>query len=291
MTVIISSSQLRAEVSADGAELIRLQDENGRDWLWDGDPTFWAGRSPLLFPIVGRARNDRIRINGSEYELPRHGLARISCFEIEEASSSQCRLRLRSSGATLKCYPFPFQLDVIYFIEGATLSIVAAVTNTGPASLPISFGFHPAFRWPLPYGAPREAHEIHFEQEETAPIRRPVEGLISHDVEASPVRGRTLALHDSLFEADALVFDRLRSRSVEYGAYGSASLRVDFPRMPHLGIWSKPGAGFVCIEPWQGHADPQGFADEFSNKPGIVTVQPGEERLFTMAATINVPAQ
>ena len=126
MSVTISSPQLRAEVSADGAELIRLQDEQGRDWLWDGDPAFWTGRSPLLFPIVGRVRNDRIHINGLEYELPKHGFARTSRFEVEEANASQCRLRLCSSEATLQRYPFPFQLDVTYAVEGATLSITAA---------------------------------------------------------------------------------------------------------------------------------------------------------------------
>ena len=291
MSVTISSPHLRAEVSADGAELIRLQDEQGRDWLWDGDPAFWTGRSPLLFPIVGRVRDDRIHINGLKYELPKHGFARTSRFEVEEANSSQCRFRLRSSEATLQRYPFPFQLDVTYAVEGAVLSITAAVTNNGSSSMPVSFGFHPAFRWPLPYGAPREDHEIRFEQEETAPIRRPVEGLISRQADPSPVQNRTLALRDDLFEADALVFDQPGSRSVEYGARGSASLRVDFPDMPHLGIWTKPGAGYICIEPWQGYADPQDFTGDFSSKPGIVSVQPGETRRFAITITVKPPAR
>jgi galactose mutarotase-like enzyme len=105
------------------------------------------------------------------------------------------------------------------------------------------------------------------------------------------VQGRTLALRDDLFKADALVFDRLRSRSVEYGAHGGASLRVEFPDMPHLGVWTKPGAGFICIEPWQGHADPQDFAGDFSDKPGIVSIQPGETRRFAITITVKPPAQ
>jgi galactose mutarotase-like enzyme len=291
MNVTISSPQLRAEISADGAELIRLQDEHGRDWLWDGDPAFWTGRSPLLFPIVGRVRDDRIRINDSEYELPRHGFARTSRFDVAEENSSRCCLRLRSSEATLQCYPFPFQLDVTYAVEGAALSITAAVTNTGSTGMPVSFGFHPAFRWPLPYDAPRESHEIRFEQDEPAPIRRPVEGLISRQADPSPVQNRTLALNDDLFKADALVFDQLGSRSVEYGAHNSASLRVDFPDMPHLGIWTKPGAGFICIEPWQGYADPQDFTGDFSSKPGLVSIQPGETRRFAITVTVKPPAR
>jgi galactose mutarotase-like enzyme len=219
--------------------------------------------------------------------LPKHGFARTSRFEIEEVGSSQCRFRLRSDETTLKRYPFPFALDISYRIDEATLTIMASVTNTGSTVMPVSFGFHPAFRWPLPFGAPREAHTIRFEREETAPIRRPVDGLISQDAETSPVHGQTLLLHDGLFEADAIVFDRLESSSVTYGAPSGGSIRVDFPGMPHLGIWTKPGAGFICIEPWQGHADPEGFDDEFTAKPGIVLIQPGETRNFAIGISVS----
>jgi galactose mutarotase-like enzyme len=287
MSVTISGPRLQAQISEGGAELVRLRDEQDRDLLWDGNPAFWTGRSPFLFPIVGRVRNDRIQVNGAEYELPKHGFARISRFEIDEAGPSRCRFRLCSDQTTLRQYPFPFQLDITYAIEGATLTMEASVTNTGSSIMPVSFGFHPAFRWPLPYGAPRETHEICFEREEPAPIRRPVDGLISRTAEPSLVEGRTLLLRDSLFETDALVFDRLESRSVVYGAPGGGSIRVDFPDMPHLGIWTKPGAGYICIEPWQGHADPEDFEGELAVKPGVVLVQPSETRSFAMKVTVN----
>jgi galactose mutarotase-like enzyme len=287
MSVSISSPHLQAQVSENGAELVRLQDGVGRDLLWDGNPAFWTGRSPLLFPIVGRVRNDRIRVDGSEYELPKHGFARTSRFEIDEVGPSQCRFHLRSDETTLERYPFPFALNISYRIEDATLTITASVTNTGSTVMPVSFGFHPAFRWPLPFGAPREAHTIRFEREETAPIRRPVDGLISRDAETSPVHGRTLPLHDGLFETDAIVFDRIESSTVTYGAPSGGSIRVDFPEMPHLGIWTKPGAGFICIEPWQGHADPEDFDGDFAAKPGVLLIQPGETRSFTMGITVS----
>jgi galactose mutarotase-like enzyme len=287
MSVTISSPRLRAEVSEKGAELVRLQDQQGRDLLWDGNPAFWTGRSPLLFPIVGRVRGDRIRVDGAEYALPKHGFARLSRFQVDGADPSRCRFRLNSDETTLKQYPFPFRLEVSYEIDEATLTITASVTNTGSANMPASFGFHPAFRWPLPFGAPREAHAIRFEYEETAPIRRPVDGLISRDVEPSPVSGKTLSLRDRHFEADALVFDRLVSNSVIYGAPNGGSIRIDFSDMPHLGIWTKPGAGFICIEPWQGHADPEDFNGEFSAKPGIVLIPPGRTRDFRMGISVS----
>ena len=84
----ISDSRLSAQVSALGAELVRLQDGNGLDLLWDGDPAFWTGRSPLLFPIVGEAKGNRIRVGGASYEIGRHGFARTSIFALVSSESS-----------------------------------------------------------------------------------------------------------------------------------------------------------------------------------------------------------
>lgn len=280
--VSISDSALSARISALGAELIRLQDRAGSDLLWDGDPAFWIGRSPLLFPIVGEATGNRIRVAGREYGIGRHGFARTSTFALVSSETAQCTWRLEASEATRRQYPFEFRLDVTYRIEDAALHMTAEVTNRGEGVMPASFGFHPALRWPLPYGKPRAAHEIVFDRDEPAPIRRPVDGLLSSATWPSPVRDRRLALHDGLFEDGALVFDRLESRGVVYGDV----VRVSFPAMPHLGIWTKPGAGFVCIEPWQGHASPEGFDGELADKPGVVPIAPGATHRFAMSVRV-----
>lgn len=284
-TVSISSAALSAEISASGAELVRLQDRAGADLLWDGDPAFWNGRSPLLFPIVGEVKGNRLKVAGEEYEIGRHGFARTSTFALVGSDAASCTWRLESSEATRRQYPFEFRLDVTYRIEGATLHMEARVTNNGASVMPASFGFHPALRWPLPYGKSRAAYEIVFERDEPAPVRRPVDGLLSAAQFPTPVRHRHLPLHDDLFEQGALVFDTLASRSVLYGE----AIRVDFPRMPHLGIWTKPGAGYVCIEPWQGHASPEGFDGELADKPGIVAIAPGATETFAMSISVLPP--
>lgn len=280
--VSISTAALSAEISATGAELVRLQDRAGADLLWDGDPAFWTGRSPLLFPIVGEVKANRLTVAGNAYEIGRHGFARTSTFAMVRSDAASCTWRLESSEATRRQYPFEFRLDVTYRIEGATLHMEAEVTNTGGAVMPASFGFHPALRWPLPYGKLRAAHGIVFERDEPAPIRRPVDGLLSAAQYPSPVRDRHLLLHDDLFEDGALVFDTLASRSVVYGE----AVRVDFPRMPHLGVWTKPGAGYVCIEPWQGHASPEGFDGELADKPGMIAIMPGATESFGMSIAL-----
>jgi galactose mutarotase-like enzyme len=281
-TVSISDSTLSAQISPLGAELVRLQDGNGLDLLWDGDPAFWTGRSPLLFPIVGEAKGNRIRVADRLYGIERHGFARTSTFALVSSGPTHCTWRLEANGATRRQYPFEFRLDVTYRVEDAALHMNAEVTNPGDGIMPAAFGFHPALRWPLPYGKPRALHEIVFDRDEPAPIRRPVDGLLSSAGYPTPVRNRRLALHDTLFEDGALVFDALASRSLVYGE----TLRVSFPRMPHLGIWTKPGAGFVCIEPWQGHASPEDFDGELADKPGMVAIMPGATERFGMSISV-----
>lgn len=279
----LSGSELAAEISELGAELVRLQDREGRDLLWDGDPAVWAGRAPLLFPMVGRAKDDRIRVDGRDYELPKHGFARMARFSVVEQRENGCTLRLASGPETLISYPFSFQLDVTYEIAGSVLINRAVVTNQDERSLPFSFCFHQAFRWPLPYGANRDAHAIVFEQDESnQPIRRVQDGLLTQVRHPTPVSGNRLNLADDLFVDDALIFLSPASRSVTYGAAGRPALMVCFPGMPHLGIWTKPGAGYVCIEPWQGFASPDDFDGEFAKRPGVISVPAGGSATFAI---------
>lgn len=287
MLVTLSNPHLEVQISPLGAELVRLRDEKGQDLLWDGDPAFWTGRSPLLFPIVGRLRDDRVRIDGHVYSMKQHGFARTSLFQVVDAAPEICRLRLSASDTTREQYPFDFRLDMTYRLDGARLIMTASVLNQEERPIPVSFGFHPALRWPLPFGGGREAHEIHFEAEEPSSLCTLSDGLIGEGSRPTPVQGNRLPLHDDLFQDGALVFTKLVSRAVRYGVPGRPFITVSFPDMPHLGIWTKPGAGYVCIEPWQGYASPVGFKGELKDKPGIVMISPGETRAFGMEIAIE----
>jgi galactose mutarotase-like enzyme len=285
--VALQNGTLGATVSARGAELQRLHTASGEELLWDGNPDVWAGRSPLLFPVVGNVKDDHITVRGQRYPLLRHGFARTSTFELVESGAAHCLWRLRANDETRARYPFAFRLDVSYALDGARLTMRAAVANEGAEPMPASFGFHPAFRWPLVAGSARANHDVRFEKPEPEPIRRLAGGLLGGP-EPTPVAGDRLPLADAdaLFERDALIFDRLRSRRLTYGPATGRRLQLDFPAMPHLGIWSKPGAGFVCLEPWQGFADPVDFDGELAEKPGILAIPPQSERVFELAVTI-----
>ena len=280
--VRIASDVLSAEVNPFGAELHSLRDEQGRDLLWDGDPVFWTGRAPILFPIVGALTGDRYRWRGETYSLPKHGFARRSAFSVAQSDPASATLRLEPSDETRAAYPFDFRLDVTFAVEGAVLAVTDEVSNRGEGPMPASFGFHPALRWPLPEGGAREDHRLSFDEDEPAPIHRlDAAGLIDPEPRPTPIQGRELALRDDLFADDAMIFDHIRSHGLRYGT-AQRSLRIDWRDCPQLGVWTKPGAGYLCIEPWQGFSDPQGFDGELDCKPGIMLLAPGETRRLMM---------
>jgi galactose mutarotase-like enzyme len=279
-TLTVANAHLCAEIALQGAELVRLGNSSGVDFLWNGDPQFWAGRAPLLFPMVGRAAGDQIKVDGRHHALPQHGFARRCRFELVSAAPSRCVLRLRANDETRAAFPFAFRLDVAYELRDSTLVIAAEAFNEGDVALPCAFGFHPAFRWPLPGG--EGAHEIVFDQEETAPIRLLADGLLAPEDHPNPIAGRRLPLDPALFERGALIFDRLASRRACFRAERGPSVAISFKDMPHFGLWTKPGAPFLCLEPWQGFAAPQGFDGEFAARPGVVLIAPGASRVFTM---------
>ena len=285
--VSLSSSGLTAEVDPFGAQLSTLRERAGRDLLWGGDPSVWAGRAPLLFPIVGALAGGHYRLGPATYSLPRHGFARVKRFEVVDASSGAATFRLKADKSTLQVYPFRFELDVRFALDSATLSVTTSVRNLGDDDMPASIGYHPGFRWPLPFGRPRSSHFIEFAMDEPDPVRRlNAAGLLTPERRPTPISHRYLKLEDALFHDDVIIFDQIRSRHVTYGADDGPRIRLSYPDAGCLGIWTKPRAPFVCIEPWHGIADPEGFTDDFRIKPGVFTVAAGAAMSTQMTMTL-----
>jgi galactose mutarotase-like enzyme len=285
--ITIRTTGLTATINPLGAQLSVVRDAAERDLLWNGDPAVWTGRAPILFPIVGMLAGGHYRIGDHRYALPRHGFARNRRFTVAEAGPTSVTFRLSADAETLAVYPFPFELDVNFSLEGASLAVTSWIRNRGTGDMPASLGYHPAFVWPLPYGEARGAHFIEFETQELAPIRcLDGTGLLTAEPLATPVQNRRLTLRDELFSADALIFDRISSRTVTYGTEVGPRIAVSFPGVPYLGVWTKPGAGFICIEPWQGVTDPEGFTGELKDKPGTVLVPPGRAAAVGMTLTL-----
>jgi galactose mutarotase-like enzyme len=287
--ISISSGTLTARINPLGAELTSLTDGVGAQYMTDADPAFWTGHAPILFPIVGSLVDDTYRLGDEIYHLPRHGFARRSRFEVLAVEEDFAAFGLTDSEETRKIYPFAFRLRMAFRLTEGQLHMAATVTNAGEGAMPFSLGYHPAFAWPLPGRAAREAHRIVFDRDEPAPVRRvsTMTGQLLPEKQATPVVGRELALSPGLFEADAVIWDEMASRSLSYGAEGGAWLDINYPDTPYLGLWQVPGAHYLCIEPWAGHADPQRFAGDFTQKPGIETLEPGQSRSFRMDVSVR----
>jgi galactose mutarotase-like enzyme len=283
----IASTELSAAINPLGAELTHLRDPQGRELMTDADPRWWTGHAPILFPVVGRPNGDIIRIDGVEYAMKQHGFARHKLFDLVEHGAAHALFRLTDNEETRAIYPFAFALEIGFRLDGPTLAVEVRIANRGDAVMPASFGFHPAFAWPLPYGEPREAHRILFEADEPEALKEIVPGGQIGTVERpSPLDGRTLALRDDLFANDALIWDPVHSRRVTYGAPVGPQLDISFPDTAKLGIWTRPGAHYVCIEPWHGIADPQGFNGDFRDKPGVFEIAPRGEWSCSMRVTL-----
>lgn len=284
--VSFGSEALRAAVNPYGAELSSLIDGDGAELMTNADPAYWTGRAPILFPIVGAVAGDRYRLNGKDYTLGKHGFARRSTFEVVGVDDDRATFRLEASDATREAYPFDFALTVDFRIEAATLRITTTLSNPGDRDLPASFGYHPAFAWPLPYGGAKTDHRMIFDVAEPGAISElSPDGLIAGK-RASPLDDNVLHLRDDLFVDDALIWSPVESRGLTYGVEGRPGLRIDW-EAPELGIWTKPGAAYVCVEPWWGEADPASFTGEIWDKPGIMRLAPGEQRVFAMSVTLT----
>lgn len=285
----ISSGDLTATINPLGAELWSLRDRAGRELMTDADPRWWTGRAPILFPFVGRCRDDRYRLDGRDYPMPQHGFARRKPFSLVAHSATRAVFRLAADAETRLVYPFEFSLEMSFDVDGPDLRIAARVKNDGDTTMPFSFGFHPAFAWPLPYGGAIDAHRILFDEPEPAQLREVdlQTGLIADARRPSPVIGRRLVPTHAMFDRDALIWDRLKSRGLLWGAAGSPNLRIAFPDTPWLGVWQKPGARYLCIEPWAGMADPAGFAGEVWDKPGIVALPAKAVRSFRLGVSLE----
>ncbi len=270
----IAASGIAATINTLGAELCSLTDAQGREFLWQAGPV-WPRHAPVLFPIVGRLAGDALRLDGRRYTLGQHGFARDRPFGLAERNATVCRFVLTDDPATRAEFPFAFRLEITFAVAGDTLTVGYGLDNPAGSMLHASFGAHPAFRWPLREGIAKDAHVLEFALPEPAPIRRLEGGLLRPERFPSPITGSVLRLDPTLFAADAIILDALASPAVQFRAPGGPSIEVIWRGFHYLGIWNKPGGDFLCIEPWCGHADPVGFAGDFTDKPGLLHIPPG----------------
>lgn len=290
MKVQLRKGTLTAAAETAGGELVSLRDGEGREYIWDGDPTWWSGRNPVLFPIVGGLKEGKVCFGGREYEMGRHGFARRSEFSLAGQGEDFVDFRLTESPETLARYPFPFSLTVRHRLLEDGFSTEFLVENTGHTELPFCVGAHTAFRCPMEEGEAFTDYELVFREPEAldSPLLTP-EGLVDPGRSARFLDGGDrLPLDYGVFaEVDTMIFEGLRSGQVKLVSRKTGrGVAMEFGEFPMLAFWTKPGAPFLCLEPWQGCA---AYADEsgvFTDKPHCVTLAPGEKKSLAYRVTL-----
>jgi galactose mutarotase-like enzyme len=281
----ITHGKLTVSAQTRGAELCSIRGTDGIEYLWQADPTFWKGQAPILFPTVGKLQDGRYQLNGQTYEMASHGFARTMDFTLIDQQPDALTYQLLPTAETRARYPFEFSLTVIYRLNGNALSIEYAVRNTGASVMPFSIGCHEAYNLP----GPLEECFLEFEKMETSdPCLINAKGMVSADTVSVMKNTRTLPLSKTLFDRDALIFLDVKSKKITLGAKNSPRrLTVEFAGFPQLGIWAKPAAPFVCIEPWFGHSDPEHPYGDIWKKPGIIHLEAGKTFVCTHQISIQ----
>ncbi|NLI22967.1 MAG: aldose 1-epimerase family protein [Clostridiales bacterium] len=267
--VTIQNEFLTVSVSSLGAELQSIRDKNGVERLWQGDPQFWASRAPILFPVAGGFREDCYVMGDKRYPMPKHGFVRKLEWQVEAAHDTSVTFLMT---ARHEGFPFDYALRATFALAGSALSVDYAVENRGAETFWYSVGSHEAFA--TPEGL--EAYEIVFDEEERLEDF-PLQGnLIARQPVVMAEKTRTLPLKTEYFAVDALVFRTLKSRGVTLRSQAHGrEIRVDYPQHGTLMLWTKPGAGYLCIEPWCNAPD---FVDadlRIDHKPGFIRLDAG----------------
>ena len=279
MNYEIKNEHIKAKIKSFGAELNSLQKcAEELEYIWQGDSKYWNRHSPILFPIVGRLKEDSYFYKNQKYNMTQHGFARDKEFELVRNEADFIEFRLKSDEKTLEIYPFSFELYLSYKLEKNSLIVSYKVINKSDDKMLFSIGAHPAFNWTLKEDEKKENYFLEFENiKETKRYFLNDKGLVYDSVDLKIIDNK-IALNEELFKNDALVFEDLNIKTLTLkNSINENYIKLNFENFPYLGIWSKPtGAPFICIEPWFGVADDENSNQNFEDKKGIITLEKDE---------------
>lgn len=288
--ITIENEFLSVTFRSKGAEMTSIfNKKTNTEHLWQANPDVWPWYAPNLFPIVGGLNNNELQVNGQAYHLNRHGFTRESDFELVDYSETHAKFSLMFNEQTFAAYPYRFEFQVVYDLFDQDLRVNYKVINHDEQTIYFSVGAHPAFHVPFKEDEKYEDYYLEFETSEPLLTHLlSTKGLLSGETELVPMDGQKLWLTKNLFDRDALVFKNITSKNVTLRSKNhDESITLSFENFKDLGIWAKPGAPFVCIEPWLGHTDTEGKITDIQQKEGIENVEHGHVYEATFTISIN----
>ena len=292
MIVTIENEYLSVSIQKKGAELCSFRSKkSGTEFMWNGDPAVWGSFAPVLFPIIGCLKDNEFYYKGKKGTVPKHGFIRNNEeLIVTQINEITVEFSFKYSAKTLENYPFMFEFKVRYQLVGPSLEVHHSIQNHSATDpLYYSVGGHPAFRCPFYENENYEDYYLEFEQEETVDTWEVMkDGLISTTTKSLLVQQRKLPLYSTIFQNDALILKTLKSRSVQLRSKNhSTYLQVEFNDFNYLGLWAKPNAPFICIEPWLGISDSVNATKELIEKEGILSLKPLKEKLSMFSINLK----
>ncbi|HJO94316.1 MAG TPA: aldose 1-epimerase family protein [Victivallales bacterium] len=271
----IKNGKAAALINEFGAELKSYKIKS-EELIWQSDPSIWSGSAPILFPVIGRLKKKSYLYNGKVYKMPKHGFATKNFFDVVDKSESSVRLSFESDEEVKVFYPFDFKFDVKFSIlESGRLTVDYEVRNNDSVLMYFSIGSHPGINIPTEDSV-LDDYYIEFETNETLYPYKLVNELLERQEIPYLSDEKIIKLHKNIFNEDALIFTNVKSRNIYVKNNKTGrNVKVGITNHPDLGIWAKPSASYVCIEPWFGHDDPVDVSGHIENKPGILTLEPG----------------
>ena len=285
-TTVLKYGNVEIGVFTKGAELYSYK-INGEEFIWERNPEFWGGSSPVLFPFVGILKSGKYTFDGKEYEIStRHGFARDNNFDLIEKGENFLKFKFSSNEETLKKYPFKFDLFLTYKINGDTLEIKYEVINKNAGEMYFSLGAHPAFALKLNENIKLNDYFLEFEKEETAQIYKLVNACVLNEKQDYLKNEKIIRLNETIFDDDAIIFKNLKSNKVTIKCDKTdKKISVNYEGFPYVAFWSKHAAPFVCIEPWFGITDFESCSGKLEEKEGIIKLP--ENNNFTAKLLIT----
>ena len=280
--ITLKNDKITVKLNELGAELKSLF-AGGREYIWCGRDEVWAESSPLLFPICGGLKDDKYTFKGKEYTMPKHGYGRKTLFEVESATDTEAVFLHKSNDETKKCFPFDYELRIIYSIDGYALKTEYKVDNKSGETMYFSIGSHEGYY--TPEGI--EDYDVVFPQNETLSSYVLYGNLLSDQKLPIIKDTNILPLYDKYFTIDALVFKDLKSRSaILRNRKTGKAVKVDFDYAPYFLLWHKPNAPYICLEPWDGVQDIVGSDYDITKKEGIIALD--ADKTYSGVHTITV---
>ena len=282
MNYTLSNKSVSISVKKYGAELSSFKSlDTSIEYLWQGNPDVWYGQSPILFPIVGTLLNDKCKINGKEYEMFRHGIARKRDFELKGQNENSLTLTQSWNDESLERYPFKYVFDIEFKLDGKKLTVTHTVKNADDKTMYFSIGAHPGFNCKI-------GDRLSFAEPETLVCEKiDSESILDGKFYPTLKNETDIVITKDIFDGDALILSGMKSDTLYLKSdFRPQMIKFNFGKAPVLGIWAKPGAEYVCIEPWYGINDSREVVADFSQKRLIQKLEPGEEFVFPWSAEI-----